>query len=45
VTTPPALSAAAIESDRLGFQEVSVFEEFGAQQTLAVAPLGSFRAS
>ena len=30
---------------RLGFQEVSVFEEFGAQQTLALAALSSFRAS
>jgi RimJ/RimL family protein N-acetyltransferase len=30
---------------RLGFLEVSVFEEFDAQQTLAVAPLSSFRAS
>ena len=30
---------------RLGFQEVSIFEEFGAQQTLAVASLSSFRAS
>jgi RimJ/RimL family protein N-acetyltransferase len=30
-------------ADRLGFQELSVFEEFDAQQTLAVAPLGSFR--
>lgn len=30
---------------RLGFQEVGQFEEFDAQQVLAVAPLGSFRAS
>jgi RimJ/RimL family protein N-acetyltransferase len=30
---------------RLGFQELSVFEEFDAQQTLAVASLDSFRAS
>ena len=30
---------------RLGFQEVSQFEEFDAEQVLAVAPLGSFRTS
>jgi RimJ/RimL family protein N-acetyltransferase len=30
---------------RLGFHEVSQFEEFDARQVLAVAPLGSFRAS
>jgi RimJ/RimL family protein N-acetyltransferase len=30
---------------RLGFQEVSQFEEFDARQVLAVALLGSFRAS
>jgi RimJ/RimL family protein N-acetyltransferase len=30
---------------RLGFQEVGVFEEYGAEQTLAVASLGSFLAS
>jgi RimJ/RimL family protein N-acetyltransferase len=32
-------------ADRLGFQEVSQFEEFDAKQILAVASLGSFRAS
>jgi RimJ/RimL family protein N-acetyltransferase len=30
---------------RLGFQEVGVFEEYDAQQILAVASLGSFRTS
>jgi hypothetical protein len=30
---------------RLGFHKVSQFEEFDARQVLAVAPLGSFRAS
>jgi RimJ/RimL family protein N-acetyltransferase len=30
---------------RLGFREVGVFEEYGAQQTMAVASLGSFRTS
>jgi hypothetical protein len=32
-------------ASQLGFQEVSVLEEFDAQQTLAIAPLGSFLAS
>ena len=30
-------------ASRLGFQEASAFEEYDAQQTLAVASVGSFR--
>lgn len=43
VVTQTANHRARRLADRLGFQEVSVFEEFDAQQTLAVASLCSFR--
>lgn len=45
VVTQTANHRARRLAGRLGFQELSVFDEFGAQQTLAVASLGSFRAS
>jgi RimJ/RimL family protein N-acetyltransferase len=43
VVTQTANHRARRLAGRLGFQEISVFEEFDAQQTLAVASLGSFR--
>jgi RimJ/RimL family protein N-acetyltransferase len=43
VVTQTANHRARKLAGRLGFQEVGVFEEHDAQQTLAVASLGSFR--
>jgi RimJ/RimL family protein N-acetyltransferase len=45
VVTQTANGRARRLADRLGFQEVGAFEEHDAQQTPAVASLGSFRAS
>lgn len=45
VVTQTANQRARRLAGRLGFREVGVFEEFDAQQTLAVASLGSFLAS
>lgn len=44
VVTQSANDRARRLAARLGFQEVSQFEEFDAEQVLAVASLGSFRA-
>lgn len=43
IVTQTANRRARRLADRLGFQEVGVFEEYGAQQTLIVASLSSFR--
>lgn len=45
VVTQAANQRARRLAGRLSFQETGTFEEYGAQQTLAVASLGSFRAS
>lgn len=45
VVTQSANNRARKLASRLGFQEVGQFEEFDAEQVLAVASLGSFRAS
>jgi RimJ/RimL family protein N-acetyltransferase len=45
VVTQTANQRARRLAGRLSFQEIGTFEEHGAQQTLAVASLGSFRAS
>ncbi len=45
VVTQTANHRARQLANRLGFQEVGAFEEYGAQQTLAVASLGAFWAS
>lgn len=45
IVTQTANQQARELAARLGFQEVAVFEEFDAQQTLAVAPLAAFRAA
>jgi RimJ/RimL family protein N-acetyltransferase len=43
IVTQTANRRARRLAGRLGFQEVGVFEEYGAQQTLIVASLSSFR--
>lgn len=45
VVTQTANKRARRLAGRLSFHEVGTFEEYGAQQTLAVASLGSFRAA
>lgn len=42
VVTHSANDRARRLAGRLGFREVGAFEEYDAQQTLTVAPLGSF---